>query len=140
MMADLECKAVSKSFGNLLAVERVSFEVPTGSFFSILGPSGCGKTTLMRMIAGFEEPSEGDIRIKGCSVIDTPANKRNVKMVFQHLALFPICSAGVHPRSKSASVSVRFLSASDCPASGTSRSTSCREGKSSASQSRAAWC
>lgn len=90
MMADLECEAVSKNFGNLLAVDRVSFEVPAGSFFSILGPSGCGKTTLMRMIAGFEEPAEGDIRIKGRSVIGTPANKRNVKMVFQHLALFPM--------------------------------------------------
>jgi spermidine/putrescine transport system ATP-binding protein len=66
--------------------------VPPGSFFSILGPSGCGKTTIMRMIAGFLDPSSGDIRIKGGSVLDTPPNKRPVNMVFQHLALFPMMS------------------------------------------------
>jgi spermidine/putrescine transport system ATP-binding protein len=87
---DLECEAVSKSFGPVRAVDEVSVGIPSGSFFSILGPSGCGKTTLMRMIAGFEDPSSGDIRIKGRSVVDVPPNKRNVKMVFQHLALFPM--------------------------------------------------
>jgi spermidine/putrescine transport system ATP-binding protein len=87
---DLECSEVEKHFGSVRAVDNVSFEIPKGSFFSILGPSGCGKTTLMRMIAGFETPSSGDIRIKGKSVIGTPPNKRNVKMVFQHLALFPM--------------------------------------------------
>ena len=87
---DLECSNVSKSFGALRAVDDVSFVIPSGSFFSILGPSGCGKTTLMRMIAGFETPSAGDIRIKGASVLNAPPNKRNVKMVFQHLALFPM--------------------------------------------------
>jgi spermidine/putrescine transport system ATP-binding protein len=68
--------------------------VPSGSFFSILGPSGCGKTTLMRMIAGFEDPDAGEIRIKGASVLGTPPNRRNVKMVFQHLALFPMMNVG----------------------------------------------
>ncbi len=87
---DLECVGVSKNFGDLTAVDNVSFEIPSGSFFSILGPSGCGKTTLMRMIAGFEQPAGGDIRIKGQSVLNRPPNKRNVKMVFQHLALFPM--------------------------------------------------
>ncbi|MEQ9332248.1 ABC transporter ATP-binding protein [Thalassobaculum sp.] len=87
---DLECRNVSKRFGPVRAVDDVSFEIPSGSFFSILGPSGCGKTTLMRMIAGFEDPSSGDIRIKGRSVVDMPPNRRNVKMVFQHLALFPM--------------------------------------------------
>jgi spermidine/putrescine transport system ATP-binding protein len=87
---DLECIGVSKHFGTIRAVDDVSFEIPSGSFFSILGPSGCGKTTLMRMIAGFEEPKSGDIRIKGKSVVGTPPNRRNVKMVFQHLALFPM--------------------------------------------------
>jgi len=87
---DLECQDVSKRFGSVQAVDRVSFSIPPGSFFSILGPSGCGKTTLMRMIAGFENPDNGDIRIKGSSVLNTPPNKRNVKMVFQHLALFPM--------------------------------------------------
>ncbi|MEP0234832.1 ABC transporter ATP-binding protein [Roseibium sp.] len=87
---DLECNNIAKSFGKVRAVNDVSFTIPSGSFFSILGPSGCGKTTLMRMIAGFEEPTGGDIKIKGKSVLGTPPNKRNVKMVFQHLALFPM--------------------------------------------------
>ncbi|SFR15758.1 ABC transporter ATP-binding protein [Poseidonocella sedimentorum] len=87
---DLDCEGVTKNFGTFRAVDGVSFSIPTGTFFSILGPSGCGKTTLMRMIAGFEEPSAGDIRIKGKSVLSVPPNKRNVKMVFQHLALFPM--------------------------------------------------
>jgi spermidine/putrescine transport system ATP-binding protein len=87
---DLECLDVSKNFGSIRAVQNVSLEIPKGSFFSILGPSGCGKTTLMRMIAGFEDPTTGDIYIKGNSVLNTAPNKRNVKMVFQHLALFPM--------------------------------------------------
>jgi spermidine/putrescine transport system ATP-binding protein len=93
-MHDLECLNVSKRFGSFTAVDDVSFQIPAGSFFSILGPSGCGKTTLMRMIAGFEEPASGDIRIKGNSVLGTPPNRRNVKMVFQHLALFPMMNVG----------------------------------------------
>lgn len=93
-MFDLRCDHVSKRFGSFTAVRDVSFEIPSGSFFSILGPSGCGKTTLMRMIAGFESPSEGDILIKGRSVLRDPPNRRNVKMVFQHLALFPMMSVG----------------------------------------------
>jgi spermidine/putrescine transport system ATP-binding protein len=94
LMFDLQCHDVTKRFGTLTAVAGVSLDVPSGSFFSILGPSGCGKTTLMRMIAGFETPSSGDIRIKGNSVLATPPNKRNVKMVFQHLALFPMMNVG----------------------------------------------
>lgn len=93
-MYDLECQSLTKRFGAYNAVNNVSFDVPRGSFFSILGPSGCGKTTLMRMIAGFENPTSGDIRIKGASVIGTPPNKRSVKMVFQHLALFPMMNVG----------------------------------------------
>jgi spermidine/putrescine transport system ATP-binding protein len=91
---DLESRRVTKRFGSFTAVDEVSFPVPSGSFFSILGPSGCGKTTLMRMIAGFEEPASGDIRLKGRSVLGTPPNRRNVKMVFQHLALFPMMNVG----------------------------------------------
>ncbi len=90
MTADLECLNLTKRFGQMTAVDNVSFQVPRGSFFSILGPSGCGKTTIMRMIAGFVEPTKGDIKIRGRSVIDTPPNKRPVNMVFQHLALFPM--------------------------------------------------
>ncbi|GAB4296989.1 MAG: ABC transporter ATP-binding protein [Roseovarius sp.] len=90
MSFDLECIDLSKRFDNVTAVDNVSFSVPPGSFFSILGPSGCGKTTIMRMIAGFLEPSGGDILIKGRSVLGVPPNRRPVNMVFQHLALFPM--------------------------------------------------
>lgn len=90
MTPDLNCNALTKRFGDATAVDQVSFSVPSGSFFSILGPSGCGKTTIMRMIAGFLEPTSGDIQIKGKSVLNIPPNKRPVNMVFQHLALFPM--------------------------------------------------
>lgn len=90
MSPDLECVNLTRLFGETIAVDDVSFSVPRGSFFSILGPSGCGKTTIMRMIAGFLDPSSGDIRIRGKSVVNTPPNKRPVNMVFQHLALFPM--------------------------------------------------
>ncbi len=86
---DLECRQVTKTFGDFTAVKEVSFAIPQGSFFSILGPSGCGKTTLLRMLAGFQHPDQGDILIKGNSVLSTPPNHRPVNMVFQHLALFP---------------------------------------------------
>ena len=90
MNYDLECKNLVKNFDQFKAVDHVSFAIPKGSFFSILGPSGCGKTTLLRMIAGFYEPNQGDILIKGKSVLNTPPNKRPVNLVFQHLALFPM--------------------------------------------------
>ena len=89
---DLEVESVVKKFAAFTAVDEVSFTVPKGSFFSILGPSGCGKTTLMRMIAGFLEPTSGDLRIKGRSMLGVPPNRRPVNMVFQHLALFPMMS------------------------------------------------
>ena len=90
MTPDLEAVRLTKKFNDFTAVDDVSFTVPAGSFFSILGPSGCGKTTIMRMIAGFLEPSSGDIKIKGRSVLGVAPNKRPVNMVFQHLALFPM--------------------------------------------------
>ena len=87
---DLECRALAKTFDDFVAVENVDLGIPSGSFFSILGPSGCGKTTLLRMVAGFLQPTSGDILIKGRSVLNVPPNKRAVNMVFQHLALFPM--------------------------------------------------
>ncbi|WP_218048825.1 ABC transporter ATP-binding protein [Curvivirga aplysinae] len=90
MNFDLECKNIVKKFDSFTAVNDVSFSIPKGSFFSILGPSGCGKTTLLRMIAGFNNPDSGDIQIKGKSVLNVAPNKRPVNMVFQHLALFPM--------------------------------------------------
>lgn len=90
MEFDLVVKGLSKDFGSFRAVDDVSFTVPKGSFFSILGPSGCGKTTLLRMIAGFEEPSKGEIEISGQNMTGVPPNRRSVNLVFQHLALFPM--------------------------------------------------
>lgn len=86
---DLECLGVTRRFGDHTAVDNVSLAIPRGQFFSILGPSGCGKTTLLRMLAGFETPDAGDIRIRGRRMNDVPPNRRPVNMVFQHLALFP---------------------------------------------------
>jgi len=87
---DLECVNLVRTYGDFVAVDDVSFGVPRGEFFSILGPSGCGKTTILRMMAGFLQPTSGDFRIQGASMVDVPPNKRPVNMVFQHLALFPM--------------------------------------------------
>lgn len=92
MQIDLSVRNVTKTFGPFTAVDAVSFEVPQGHFFSILGPSGCGKTTLLRMIAGFTEPSRGAIFIRGDDMQATPPNRRPVNLIFQHLALFPMMS------------------------------------------------
>ena len=86
---DLQCTDLVRQFDDFTAVDQVSFAIPKGSFFSILGPSGCGKTTLLRMLAGFDDPTSGDIFIKGKSMVGVAPNKRPVNMVFQHLALFP---------------------------------------------------
>jgi spermidine/putrescine ABC transporter ATP-binding subunit len=80
---------VTKRFGKMVAVDNVSLSVEEGEFFSLLGPSGCGKTTLLRMLAGFETPTEGRILIDGEDVSTVPPNKRTVNMVFQSYAVFP---------------------------------------------------
>lgn len=87
--AIVEIKDVSKTFANTLAVDKVSLEINEGEFFSLLGPSGCGKTTLLRMIAGFEFPSSGQLLIAGQDMSRVPPHKRPVNMVFQSYALFP---------------------------------------------------
>ena len=86
---DLEFRNVTKDFGEIRAVDDVTLQVRRGEFISLLGPSGCGKTTSLRMIAGFERPTRGDIYLDGRSVGDTPPYRRNVNTVFQHYALFP---------------------------------------------------
>jgi spermidine/putrescine transport system ATP-binding protein len=78
-----------KRFGDFTAVAGVNLEMPSGEFFSLLGPSGCGKTTSLRMIAGFERPTEGQILLDGVDMAQTPPHKRNVNTVFQNYALFP---------------------------------------------------
>jgi spermidine/putrescine ABC transporter ATP-binding subunit len=85
----VEVVGVTKRFGEVAAVDGVSLAVAQGEFFALLGPSGCGKTTLLRLIAGFEAPSAGAIRIGGLDVTELPAHRRPVNLVFQHYALFP---------------------------------------------------
>jgi putative spermidine/putrescine transport system ATP-binding protein len=88
-MAFLELKNILKSFGQGVAVQDFNLAVDRGEFVSFLGPSGCGKTTTLRMIAGFETPSQGSISVNGEDITTRPANRRDVGMVFQSYALFP---------------------------------------------------
>jgi multiple sugar transport system ATP-binding protein len=88
-MAEVVLKEVTKKFGNFVAVNRVSLEVKDGEFVVLVGPSGCGKTTTLRMIAGLEEVTEGEIYIGGRLVNDVPPKDRDIAMVFQNYALYP---------------------------------------------------
>jgi putrescine transport system ATP-binding protein len=85
----VQIEAVSKRFGDALAVDRLSLDIYEGEFFALLGPSGCGKTTLLRMLAGFEQPSEGRILLDGEDIAAVPPHCRPVNMMFQNYALFP---------------------------------------------------
>lgn len=82
-------KGLVKRFGDVVAVAGVDLSLPSGKLTSFLGPSGCGKTTLLRMIAGLEEPTEGRVFLDGEDITDVPPHKRDIGMVFQSLALFP---------------------------------------------------
>jgi putative spermidine/putrescine transport system ATP-binding protein/spermidine/putrescine transport system ATP-binding protein len=82
-------RGIVKRFGNLTAVAETDLDIAEGELVTLLGPSGCGKTTILRMIAGLETPTEGDIFIRGNRVTDTPVHKRNLGMIFQNYALFP---------------------------------------------------
>lgn len=85
----IRIEEVTKRYGKVVAVDRVSLDIQRGDFFALLGPSGCGKTTLLRMLAGFEVPSEGKIWIDGVEMGNVAPNKRPVNMVFQSYAVFP---------------------------------------------------
>jgi len=89
MNAVLELRGVSKHFPTHAAVKDVSLRIEKGEFFALLGPSGCGKTTTLRLIAGFEEPTEGEIRLNGANIHQLKPYERNVSTVFQNYALFP---------------------------------------------------
>ena len=86
---DVEIIDVTKRFGTSTAVDHMNLHIARGEFYSLLGPSGCGKTTTLRMIAGFEQPTEGEILLAGQPIAGVPPYKRNVNTVFQHYALFP---------------------------------------------------
>lgn len=85
----IQFKNVTKRFGDFTAVDNLTLDIYTREFFALLGPSGCGKTTLMRMLAGFEDPTEGTILLAGQDIVPVPPNRRPVNMMFQSYALFP---------------------------------------------------
>jgi putative spermidine/putrescine transport system ATP-binding protein len=88
-MTELALRGLTKRYGSLTAVEDVTLDIPNGQFVCLLGPSGCGKTTLLRLIAGLEEPSSGQVLVSGQDQTRVPTHKREFGMVFQSLALFP---------------------------------------------------
>jgi len=90
----ISIRGISKHFGTVVAVDDVELAIQRGEFFSILGPSGCGKTTLLRMLAGLESPSEGEIYIDDQAMSAIPAHHRPVNMVFQNYAIFPHLDVG----------------------------------------------
>jgi ABC-type Fe3+/spermidine/putrescine transport system ATPase subunit len=87
--ADVRLDKVRKTFGPVVAVSDVTLDIARGTIFSLLGPSGCGKTTTLRLIAGFEQPSAGEVYIRGKRVTAIPPYRRDFSMVFQSYALFP---------------------------------------------------
>jgi spermidine/putrescine transport system ATP-binding protein len=86
---DVQLVGVTKQFGQVTAVDRLDLSIARGAFYSILGPSGCGKTTTLRLIAGFEQPTSGEILLAGRPIAGVPPYSRSVNTVFQHYALFP---------------------------------------------------
>ena len=85
----IQFQNVTKSFGDFTAIDNLTLDIFEREFFALLGPSGCGKTTMMRMLAGFEEPTQGRISLAGQDIAAVPPNKRAVNMMFQSYALFP---------------------------------------------------
>lgn len=90
----VELEGIRKEYGDVMAVRGLDFSVLRGEFFSLVGPSGCGKTTTLRMISGFEAPTEGTVRIDGKSMTGIPPEDRDTNLVFQHLSLFPHITVG----------------------------------------------
>lgn len=88
-MTELRIDGLTKTFGSFKALDNVSLDIPSGKFVCLLGPSGCGKTTLLRVIAGLEDPSGGRVLVGGEDQTAVPTHKRGMGMVFQSLALFP---------------------------------------------------
>jgi len=94
MSAFLSIQAIKKTYGNLTAVQNVSMEIKQGEFMTFLGPSGSGKSTTLYILAGFQDPTEGDILLNGKSLLSTPSHQRNIGMVFQRYTLFPHLTVG----------------------------------------------
>ena len=88
-MVTIELKNLTKRFGEITAAKNITLTIKDGEFFTLLGPSGCGKTTTMRIIAGLEFPTEGQVFFNGTDVTNLPSYERNTGMVFQNYALWP---------------------------------------------------
>jgi putative spermidine/putrescine transport system ATP-binding protein len=110
-MAGLDLKDIQKRFGSVIAVQNVNLHIPHGRFVCFLGPSGCGKTTLLRLIAGLEQPTSGRVLLEDRDITDQPAHQRNFGMVFQSLALFPHLTVGANIAY---SLRIRKTAAADC--------------------------
>lgn len=87
-MSEIHIQNLTKRYGTTEAVDSVSLSIPDGATFGLVGPSGCGKSTLLRMIAGFEQPTAGDVRLDGASILDVSPQERDIGLVFQSIALF----------------------------------------------------
>ena len=90
----LHINGIRKTFGDVIATDHVELEIAQGEFMTFLGPSGSGKSTTLYILAGFQDPTAGDIRLRGQSILQTPSHKRNIGMVFQRYTLFPHLSVG----------------------------------------------
>jgi putative spermidine/putrescine transport system ATP-binding protein len=110
-MAGLDLKDIHKHFGSVVAVQSVNLHIPHGRFVCFLGPSGCGKTTLLRLIAGLEQPTAGRVLLEDRDITEQPAHQRNFGMVFQSLALFPHLTVG---ENIAYSLKIRKTAAADC--------------------------
>ncbi len=140
-------EGIYKRYGKVVAVEKMDLEISEGSLVTLLGHSGCGKTTLLRMIAGLEEPTAGNIYVKGERINDVPIHRRNLGMIFQNYALFPHKTIfenvafglkyAMLPKPRSAAVSPGPLKWCACPAWKAGILPSCQAGSSNASRWRA---
>ena len=137
---------VTKRFGPTTAVEKLDLTIPHGSYCCLLGPSGCGKTTILRMIAGHETPTKGDIRIGGTSVLGLPQIQRGTAMMFQSYALFPhrsvLDNVAFALKMRGAGTAERHAKAARAPrprSSSTSSPPGCRPSSRAASSSAWRW-
>ena len=143
-------EGVTKRFDDFVAVRAIDLEIGQGEFFTMLGPSGCGKTTTLRMIAGFEQPTDGRVQIEGADVAGLPPHKRPTNTVFQSYALFPHMTVADNvgyglkrQRARQGrdhgAASPPSSSGSASPSAGTRSRRSSPAGCSSASRSRGRW-